>query len=265
MLPWGKSDGRTLKQQFLIPAGIGLAVLAACVALGLRGAMPLAAFGLAGFVVAVTLRELLLPAQARMADLKESPLTAFMRSASRSQRRTGGYVVHLGIVAIIVGIAASSSYKVHASGTLKAGQALTVGKHQIRFDGLSAGKEPHRDWTAADITVIDPNGAEHPRHGKSGPRMNFYERSTDPVGSPMVMEGPLGDVYVTLLSFDSQGKTASFNTWEFPLVGWIWYSIPILVLGCLIALWPQRKATRIVAANPPAAAPPTAPEAPAAP
>jgi cytochrome c-type biogenesis protein CcmF len=265
MLPWGKSDGKTLKQQFLIPAAVGVAIVAACLASGLSGFLPLGAFGLAGFVVAVTLRELLLPAQARMADLKESPVTAFMRSASRAQRRTGGYVVHLGIVAIIVGIAASGAFKVHVSGTLKAGESLTVGKHKIRFDGLASGKEPHREWTAANITVIGPDGTEHQRHSQRGPRMNFYERSTDPVGSPMVLEGALGDVYVSLLSYDAQRRAASFNTWEFPLVGWIWYSIPLLVLGCVIALWPQRKPkAAMTTASPPAAAPPAAPEAPAA-
>lgn len=266
MLPWGKTDGRTLKQQFIIPALAGLGVVAACLAFGLRGAMPLAAFGLAGFVVVVTLRELLLPARARMSDLKEPALTAFMRSASRSQRRTGGYVVHLGIVAMIVGIAGSAAYKTHVSGTLKAGQSLALGDVKVRFDGLASGREPHRDWTAANMTVTYPSGKEVQRHGGQGPRMNFYERSNDPVGSPMVIESPLGDVYVTLLSFDPKGPTASFNTWLFPLVGWIWYSLPIIVLGTVIALWPQRKKQRVVVPPAPAAAPPPpAPEAPAAP
>jgi cytochrome c-type biogenesis protein CcmF len=265
MLPWGKSDARTLKQQFLIPAGVGALVVAACLAFGLRGFMPLAAFGLAAFVVVVTLRELLLPAQARMADLKETAVTAFMRSASRAQRRTGGYIVHLGIVAIIVGIAASAAFKVHTSGTLKPGEALMVGGVKVRFDGLSSGKEPHREWVSANMTITEPSGKEYVRHGEKGPRMNFYERSTDPVGSPLVLEGLGSDVYVSLLSFDSKAGSGSFNTWVFPLVGWIWYSIPILVLGCLIALWPQRKVTRAVSPSAGAAAPPPAPEAPAAP
>ena len=88
--------------------------------------------------------------------------------------------------------------------------------------------------------------------------MSFYERQTDPVGSPSVDESPLHDVYVSLLSFDPAAKTASFNAWVFPLVGWIWYAIPLLVLGTLIALWPQRK-QKVAAAGAPAEAVPGAP------
>ena len=70
---------------------------------------------------------------------------------------------------------------------------------------------------------------------------NYYERSNDPIGSPVGAGHVPHDVYVSLLTFDTQASTASFNAWVFPLVGWIWYSLPILVLGTLIALWPQRR------------------------
>jgi cytochrome c-type biogenesis protein CcmF len=241
MLPWGAADRNVLRSQALIPTGAGLLVVAVCLALGYRGFMALTAFGLAGFVVVSTLRELLLPAQQRMAEQKEDLLTAVFRSATRARRRYGGYVVHLGIVMIIVAVAASSAYKVHGTNTLKPGESMDLGAYKVRFDGLAEGKEPHRTWIGANITVISPDGSESARHGAEAPRMNYYEGRTDPVGSPMVREMVWRDVYVSLLAFDSKTGSASFNAWVFPLVGWIWYTIPVLVLGTLIALWPQRK------------------------
>jgi cytochrome c-type biogenesis protein CcmF len=230
-----------LRNQALVPGGVGLAIVAVCLAMGYRGFMPLTAFGLAGFVTVTTVRELLLPARERMLQQKETAMTAFFRSATRTRRRVGGYMVHLAIVAIIVAIAASSAYKVHTTATLKPGEVMSLGAYSVRFDGLSNGKEGHRDWIAADITVQAPDGQQMVHHGLLGPRMNYYERSTDPMGSPMVQEMALRDVYVSLLAFDTKVGTASFNAWVFPLVGWIWYAIPFLVLGTLIALWPQRK------------------------
>ncbi|MBS1152510.1 MAG: cytochrome c heme lyase subunit CcmF, partial [Myxococcaceae bacterium] len=241
MLPWGRADSKTVIRQFVIPAAISVLVVLACLAFGYRGFMPLTAFGLGAFVTVITLRELLLPAKERMTAQKEGAWTALIRSAGRSRRRFGGYIVHLGIVAIIVAIAASSAFKVHNTGTLKVGQVLDVAGHGVRFDGLATGTEPHRTWTGANITVIYPDGRESKHHGKSSPRMSFYERQTDPVGSPAVDETLLKDVYVSLLSFDQAANTASFNAWVFPLVGWIWYAIPFLVFGSLIAMWPQRK------------------------
>ena len=63
------------------------------------------------------------------------------------------------------------------------------------------------------------------------PRMNYYERMTDPVGTPAVRETAKEDLYLSLMAFSEDRGTASFNAWIFPLVGWIWYSIPVLVLG----------------------------------
>lgn len=241
MLPWGDADSKTLINTAVVPGGVGLVTAIVCFAFGYRGFMPLMTFGLAGFVTVVTFRELLLPARERMASQKEGFGTALFVSASRARRRFGGYIVHLGIVIIIVAVAASSAYKVHSTGTLKPGEAMAVGDYRVRFDGLERGKEPHREWIAANLTIATHSGQESTFHGQNAPRMNFYERSTDPVGSPTVNERVLRDVYVSLLSYDTASGSASFNMWVFPLVGWIWYAIPILALGTLIALWPQRR------------------------
>jgi len=241
VLPWGASDPKVVRDQFTIPAAVGVVTSGLCFAFGFRGFLPLLEFGLAAFVTVVTCRELFLPAQQRMTEQKESFMTAMVRSATRSRRRFGGYVVHLGIVAIITAVAASSAYKVHNSGTLKQGEVLALGEWKVRFDGLVNGTEANRRYLGANVTVIAPNGTESAHHELGAPRMNFYMTQNEPVGSPMVQEMVFRDVYVSLLSFDEKANTASFNAWVFPLVGWIWYAIPILVLGTLIALWPQRK------------------------
>jgi cytochrome c-type biogenesis protein CcmF len=215
--------------------------LGACLALGYRGGLALATYALCGFVVVVTIRELLLPARQRMSSQKEGFGTAFLRSASRSRRRTGGYIIHLGIVVIALGVAASAAWKVHATATLKPGQTMQVGQYQVQFDGLESGSEGNRDWQAANVTVIAPDGTRTEHHGIHGPRMNYYASRTEPVGSPSVQEMVFRDVYVSLLSFDKAANTASYNAWVFPMVGWIWYSLPFLVIGMLIAVWPQRK------------------------
>ena len=241
MLPWGKADPKVLQQQFLIPGGVGVVITAVCAALGYRGFLPLLTFGIAGFVTVVTLRELFLPARERMAEAKEGFGTAFLVSASRARRRFGGYVVHLGVVVVIVAIAASSSYKQHTSATLAKGETLSVGDWKVRYDGATSGKLPHKEYLSANMSLISPTGETFERHGLEAPRMNYYEMSNDPIGSPSVHEMALKDVYVALLHIDSKAGTASFNAWVFPLVGWIWYAIPFFVLGTLIALWPQRK------------------------
>lgn len=246
VLPWGKPDPATLRRQFIIPAVVGLVVTAACFAVGLRGVYPLMTFGLAGFVTVVTLRELVAPVRVRMSERKEGLVAALTTSALKAQRRFGGYVVHLGIVLIIVAVAASSAYVQHTSGTLKKGQVIELGGYQMKYLGLVSGEEPHRTYVAARVEVTAPNG----KVSELKPRLNYYERSTDPIGTPGVRETPAEDLYVSLMAFSEQAGTASLNIWVFPLVGWIWWSIPLLVLGTLIALWPRRKTAVAMAGAP---------------
>jgi cytochrome c-type biogenesis protein CcmF len=245
-LPWGKSDKATLLRQFLWPALFGLACVAGCLALGLHGFSPLLTFGLCGFVAWVTVRELFLPARVRMREHKENPVQAVVRSAQKSRRRFGGFIVHLGMVVIFAAVAASSNYVTHVQGTLRPDAPLSIGAYRMEFSGLASGQEPHRQWSGARIKVTDASGNSE----EMVPRLNYYERSTDPIGTPAVQSKLHQDLYLSLLAFAPNGSSASINAWIFPLVGWIWWSIPILVLGALIAIWPARKrATSPVAAS----------------
>jgi cytochrome c-type biogenesis protein CcmF len=254
MLPWGAADPATVRRQLIVPGVGALIGIGISMAFGYPGPMPLATFACAGFVTVITLRELMLPAQARMAEQKESPWKAVVRSASRTPRRFGGYVVHLGVVVVCVAIASYAGYKKEASATLRVNQTLGVGDYKIRYDGLASAREQHREWVGANVTIIDAKGREIKQHGVASPRLNYYPSSNRPVESPAVHEMITGDVYVTLVAFDNAAGTATLNTYVFPMVGWIWYSMPLFVIGTLVALWPRRKAVVTRAAEVPAVA-----------
>jgi len=190
-------------------------------------------FGLAAFVFIVTTREIFLPVRTRMREKGESFFVAVGQSTVKAQRRMGGYVVHTGMICIFVAIAASQSFVTHAQGTLKEGETLTVGSYHVRFDKLVQGQEPHRRFVSAQLMADETIPLE--------PRVNYYPRSTDPIGSPALHGTIGGDLYLSLLAYDADKKTATLNAWFFPLVGWIWYAMPFLILGSMISLWPSRK------------------------
>ncbi|MGQ0504196.1 MAG: heme lyase CcmF/NrfE family subunit [Myxococcaceae bacterium] len=245
VLPWGEAKGKTVLKQVTLPGIAAVVTAVACLALGLGKnsagtayhVYAIVTFSLAAFVTVVTLRELFRPAFARMTEKKENFVAAFIDTAAKSRRRTGGYIVHLGIVLIFISVAASSSYVTQVKTTLGMGKSAQIGGYQVQFLGLERGREPHRIWTGAKVEVTSPSGATETMM----PRVNYYERSTDPVGSPMVRSKPGHDLYLSLLAFDTERQTASLNMFIFPLVGGIWGSIFLLVLGSAIAAWPARK------------------------
>ncbi len=234
VLPWGRGERGTMMRQLALPlVGAGLA-LVGCLVAGLGGGWALTTFALAGFTTVVTLRELLLPARVRMAEKQEGLLTAVFQSAARARRRFGGYVVHLAVILVAVAVAASKQYVAHTTATLKEGESLQVGRYTLTYRGMQSGKEPHREFVAARVEIL--GGSE-----LLLPRMNYYERSNDPIQSPAVLSRPHEDLYVSLMAYSKEGGTASFNTWVFPLVGWIWWSLPLLLLGTAVAAWPERR------------------------
>jgi len=259
MLPWGTPDRQRVVRQFLLPGGAALVTVVACLLFGLTGFLPLLTFACAAFAGVITLRELFLPAATRMREKQENVVTAVFQSAAKARRRFGGYIVHLGIIVIFVAVAASQSYVTHVKGTVTKDKPLSIGGYTLRFKGLSEGQEPHRRFITANLEVTTPSGKVEPL----APRMNYYERSTDPIGTPAVRSVAYEDLYVSLLAFSPEnGGQATFNTWIFPMVGWIWWSIPMLVLGSLIALWPSRR--RAVATSTSSAPPLSEEAAPAA-
>jgi cytochrome c-type biogenesis protein CcmF len=125
------------------------------------------------------------------------------------------------------------------------GKALRIGDYEAKLVGFDQGSEPHRKWIAATLELSGAGMAPQLLR----PRMNFFERSTDPIGTPAVRSTALGDVYFSLLALSEDNRTATLNAWIFPMVGWIWWSIPILVLGSLIAIWPGKR-SKLVASVP---------------
>jgi len=236
VLPWGDATKKTWRQ-LAVPAAAAAVAAIVCVALGLREPLSLLTFALCAFVAVVTLRELFHPAWVRMKEHQESPWLAVYRSATRSRRRFGGYIVHLGIVMVFVSVAASRAYVQRATGRVSATESMQLAGFQVKYDGLKNGKEPHRDWTGVSLNVTDPSGKTE----TFTPKMNFYERSNDPIGTPAVWSRPGGDFYISLVAYSDEDNNASLNIWHFPLVAWLWWSIPVMFLGTAIAAWPSRR------------------------
>ena len=82
-------------------------------------------------------------ARAAMAD--EAPPVALVALVRRNRRRYGGYIVHIGIAVLFVGVAASSSFQ-HASELgLSPGQSTRVGAYTVRYVRPTASVTPDYD------------------------------------------------------------------------------------------------------------------------
>ncbi len=249
-LAWRRTSPERFRRKLL--AATAAAVLGVAVAwlAGARGAYMILTFAFAGFALMLNLTEFWLPARARARAHGERLPQSLRAVIRQNPRRYGGYVVHVGVIVMAIGITVSSTFQTKAEVTLRMGEALRIGAYELRMDSLFAGREPQRDFVAASISVL--KGAS--LVGELRPRLNYYPTSNRPIGTPAVRSGLLEDLYLTIRAYERDGSTATIEALVNPMVLWVWIGGVIIALGALLALKPKARAALVeddvVAAKP---------------
>jgi cytochrome c-type biogenesis protein CcmF len=256
-LPWGAVSPKRVAERLWAPTLAALVVGAGLVVLGWTRPAPLATFAMAGFVTFTTLRELWEPARARAQATGEGLLVAFGGVAVRARRRFGGYLVHLGVIALVVGLAASKGYRVEQDLTLQKGESALFEGYTLTFLGAEDGADPHRRFTATRIGVARDGRSL----GELVPRMNHYATMNQPIPTPAVRSTLAEDLYLSLVAVERDGSAMSMEAIREPLVVWMWGGGVLMLVGTVVAGWPARRRAAAVAAVPAAGAALGAPDA----
>ena len=237
-LPWRRARPEELRRK-LVPPTVAMALtVLVSVAFGVRNIYALLTFGFGAFALVANLDEYVTGVRARMSARGEDAMTALARLVSANRRRYGGYIAHIGVILLAVGIAASSVYRVEYDATVAAGGVMVApAGFELRFEDLWALDEPQRFVVGAELTVFR-GGKEL---GTLQPRLNFYRGTDQPITTPAVRSRPNTDLYVNLMAFERDGSAATFRVIVEPLVFWIWFGGGIIALGALIAVWPTRR------------------------
>ncbi|MDQ6830875.1 MAG: heme lyase CcmF/NrfE family subunit [Gemmatimonadota bacterium] len=248
-LPWKRTTREELRSQLLPPAVALIVVLVLSIALGVRDVYAVLTFAFAGFALVANGREFWSGTRARMRAHGEMPPVALARLIAGNRHRYGGYVAHIGVICVVVAIAASTTFKTEGEATLKPGGSLVVRGVTVRLDRVWGQEQPQRFVVGADVSLLKGGKII----GALTPRQNFYRTSEQPVPTPSVRSRADADIYINLMAFDENGATATLRVLIEPLVAWIWLGGGIVVLGALIAAWPTRRRWRAaVAAESPA-------------
>ncbi|MFQ5889116.1 MAG: heme lyase CcmF/NrfE family subunit [Gemmatimonadota bacterium] len=248
-LPWRRSTRERLRRAFWLPAAVGGGALVIFLALGVRSLYPLLTFAFAGFVMTTIFEEFRKGVWARRRLSDASVPRALAQLLVRNNRRYGGYIVHAGIVVIIVALAISGSWRFEREVTLATGEEMVIGDYAIRLEEVWGRQEPQRFVVAAAFSIF--------RRGEPirrlEPRMNFYPNSEQPIATPAVRSSLREDLYLTLMAFDAEeGRHATVRAIVNPAVPWLWIGGMIVAIGALLAILPLRGARRPpVQATPP--------------
>jgi cytochrome c-type biogenesis protein CcmF len=186
------------------------------------------------FVLGTIVQEFWRGMRARQAMLRESAPRALSRVVGKNRRRYGGYIIHVGIVAIFFGIAGSSAFQIEEQKTLAEGQEMPVGDYVLRYDGIQTQEDGHLSKLAAVVTVFE----DGQQIATMRPEKRFYKKPQQPTTEIAQRVTLSEDLYLVLGSFDPETKLITLLAYVNPLVVWIWLGGLIMALGTVVAVWP---------------------------
>jgi cytochrome c-type biogenesis protein CcmF len=245
---WGHSTINTLGRAVWKSALAALVVTFVLFLTYTHNPIALVGFFLIAFVLSVTLVEFWRAAHARKKAQNENFVVALWRLIGRNRRRYGGYIIHISMMLMAIGILGINAFQIETQKSLSHDETIEVGGYTLRFDDLKQfpnmvnGTE-ERYVNRAEISVF--------QNGKFitelYPRYDVY-----PDGQPMTIPGVRStltdDLYVILVNWESSSASlAPFKIYVNPLVNWLWIGALVFLIGILIAAWPERETEAIPA------------------
>ena len=190
IIAWRRMTVRNLRRSFLWPlvATTVAFVLLVAVTPAADSVKSLITFTLIAFVLAVVVQEFWRGAAARRVMARERWPTAVVRLVGRNRRRYGGYIVHVGIAVLFLGVAASSTFHEQLDKRLMPGQSAQVGDYKVTYVRPDVRLLDDRSGTGAPLTI----GAEM-RVEKDGEAWTMYP-SRNYYGSPSE-RGPFAGLF----------------------------------------------------------------------
>jgi cytochrome c-type biogenesis protein CcmF len=192
VIAWRRATLANARRNFLIPIGAAAALLVVLLAATDTGRSPLsvALFCFAAFVVGSVGQEYWRGVRARRAMSHESPHRALLSLVRRNRRRYGGYLIHVGVAVLFVGVAASSTFQHNRDVQLVPGQSASMGGgYTVKYVAptASVASDPKGTGSLLDLgAVLDVSRGGH--HVTTlRPSAGYY-----PVMDPT--QGPVGQL-----------------------------------------------------------------------
>jgi cytochrome c-type biogenesis protein CcmF len=242
LIGWGGATGAKLLRKLARPFALSLALSAISYALGVRDLVPLAGYFLASLVVVATASELIEGALARSRATREFFPIALRSLVERNRRRYGGYLIHLAVAMMAVGIVGSQVYATDTTQALKQGESMQARGYTLTFENLS------KDFPSGEARVTSAAVGIF-RDGKRvatlSPARSFYPRQDQTETTPAILSSPQEDLYLIIAGWEDNFATVTFRAYVNPLVFWLWFGGFFLIVSTLVAVWPDAHEARV--------------------
>ncbi len=245
LVAWRRASLHGLLKTFVWPGGVALVTGGLLIVAGAGSSIPgLVGYTFCAFVLTTIVVEFVRGARARRSLARESWPVALGTLVARNRRRYGGYIVHVAIVLLALGIIGSNAYDKVGEGRLARGQTLAVGSYALRYLGVQERQAANATEVRAVLAVTrDGKSLGTIKAGKNA--YSVEQQVSNEVG--IRSDHLTGeDLFVIADQINPDGSVY-FRVLVKPLVNLIWLAGVVFLFGSLIALWPDAREERRLA------------------
>jgi cytochrome c-type biogenesis protein CcmF len=241
LLAWRKTSTDSLKRNFGWPLAIGIAGGVIAFALGFRQFYSLICLILCVFVASTITMEFYRGAKVIRTRSGASLAASAIDLTMRNTRRYGGYIVHMGMVLIFIGLA-GAAFNRDVQKEMQLGSTMQIGPYTLLLQSVDT--RPEKNYTAERMIV------EVMKNNK--PMMMLYPEkrrfaTTVENGTMVAIYSTLKeDLYVVYAGQSPDTQLPVIHAYLNPLVKWIWFGGVVVVFGTLVALLPNRRAVLVL-------------------
>ena len=206
----------------IVAIGLGLA--------GIRSVGALLAFSLCAFTAASLTGEFARGGRVYRTREGLGWPAALRRTLLRNRRRYGGYVVHVGILLIVIGFA-GAAFRTERQQEISPGDTMEVGAYTLAYEGSTRSETEEKQVNAARVEVLRDGQAV----ATLRPQRNFHFAQQQTQSEVAIRSTPVEDLYVVMTSLDADG-TAVLRAFVNPLTWWIWMGAAVMAAGIAVLL-----------------------------
>jgi cytochrome c-type biogenesis protein CcmF len=242
LLAWRKTSRESLKRNFGWPVLTGLAVGAVAFIFGFRAPYSLTSLILCVFVAATISLEFYRGARVIRARSGASFAACAIDLTMRNTRRYGGYIIHIGMVFVFIGLA-GAAFNRDVQKNMQVSDSLQIGPYTLVLQATDT--KPEKNYTAQRLLVevlrdhkpmmmLFPEKRQFLTNKENGTMVAIYSTLKE-------------DLYVVFAGTDPDTQLPVIHAFLNPLVKWIWFGGVTVVFGTLIALLPNRRSVLVLA------------------
>ena len=254
LLAWRKTSLESLKRNFLWPFVGALVVGAAMMIFGVRPWNDIGYFYsimaamLAALVVFTVISEFIRGGRVIARHTGQSLVGSMLHLWHRNTRRYGGYIVHVGVAMVVIGILGTPFNK-DVEKEMGFGDKMTLGPYTLVCQSYTQDDNPNYSNEWAIINVMKGDKQITTMY----PERRFYKASQQSQTIPRIYATVaedfllVKDLYIVYEGVNQDTGRPIIKAHLNPLVPWIWFGVIVMVLGTISALIPNAAPVRVSA------------------